>query len=90
VNHLTRDPVLRGGKIRLPQRPEVSSKQATPLPLPNGLRQPPNYPQSAKICVNHLIRYPVSEDFMWKTKASGGNQNHLKDRKISLKIKSWP
>ena len=31
----------RGGKVRLPQRPEVSSKQATQLPLPNGLRQPP-------------------------------------------------
>ena len=30
----------RGGKIRLPQRPEVSSKQATPLPLPNRFRQP--------------------------------------------------
>jgi len=29
-----------GGKIRLPQRPEVSSEQATALPLPNGLRQP--------------------------------------------------
>jgi hypothetical protein len=37
---LTRDPVPRGGKVRLPQRPEVSSKQATPLPLPNRLRQP--------------------------------------------------
>jgi len=40
VNRLTQEPVLRGGKVRLPQRPEVSSKQATPLPLPNGLRQP--------------------------------------------------
>ena len=29
-----------GGKVRLPQRPEVSYKQATPLPLPNRLRQP--------------------------------------------------
>ena len=37
---LTRDPVPRGGKVRLPQRPEVSPKQATPLPLPNRLRQP--------------------------------------------------
>ena len=35
-----RDPVPRGGKVRLPQRPEVSPKQATPLPLPNRLRQP--------------------------------------------------
>jgi len=42
---LTRDPVHWGGKVRLPQRPEVSSKQATPLPLPNGLRQPLNYPR---------------------------------------------
>jgi hypothetical protein len=33
-----------GGKIRLPQRPEASPKQATPLPLPNGLRQPLTYP----------------------------------------------
>ena len=32
-----------GGKVRLPQRPEVSSKQATPLPLPNRLRQPIDY-----------------------------------------------
>jgi len=39
-NHVTRDPVPWGGKVRLPQRPEVSSKQATPLPLPNRLRQP--------------------------------------------------
>ena len=31
-----------GGKVRLPQRPEVSPKQATPLPLPNRLRQPLN------------------------------------------------
>jgi len=30
----------RGSKVRFPQRPEVSSQQATPLPLPNGLRQP--------------------------------------------------
>jgi len=28
------------GKVCLPQRPEVSSEQATALPLPNGLRQP--------------------------------------------------
>jgi len=46
---LSREPVPWGGKVRLPQRPEVSSKQATPLPLPNGLRQPPNLPQSAFI-----------------------------------------
>ncbi len=39
----SRDPVSRGGKVRLPQRPEVSSKQATPLPLPNRLRQPLNH-----------------------------------------------
>ena len=32
-----------GGKFRLPQRPEVSSKQATPLPLPNRLWQPLDY-----------------------------------------------
>jgi hypothetical protein len=30
----------------LPQRPEVSPKQATPLPLPNRLRQPLIYTQS--------------------------------------------
>jgi hypothetical protein len=41
----SRDPVPRGGKVRLPQRPEVSSKQATPLPLPNRLRQPLYYPR---------------------------------------------
>ena len=34
-----------GGKVPLPQRPEVSSKQATPLPLPNRLRQPSNNPR---------------------------------------------
>jgi len=45
VNRVTRDPVPWGGKVRLPQRPEVSPKQATPLPLPNRLRQPFNYPR---------------------------------------------
>jgi len=44
-----------GGKVRLPQRPEVSSKQATPLPLPNRLRQP----NPVSICVNLLTRDPV-------------------------------
>ena len=46
ITGLTRDPVPWGGKVRLPQRPEVSPKQATPLPLPNRLRQP-NKRQSA-------------------------------------------
>jgi len=32
--------VPRGGKVCLPQRPKVSPQQATPLPLPNRLRQP--------------------------------------------------
>ena len=36
----SRDPVTWGGKICLPQRPEVSFKQATPLHLPNRLQQP--------------------------------------------------
>ena|GEM_PF-2728542 len=39
-DEMTRDPVPWGGKVRLPQRPEVSSKQPTPSPLPNRLRQP--------------------------------------------------
>gem|GEM_PF-5227367 len=39
---VTRDPVPGGWQVRLPQRPEVSSKQATPSPLPNRLRQPLN------------------------------------------------
>ena len=43
LNRLTRDPAPWGGKVRLPQRPEVSPKQATPLPLPNRLRQPLTY-----------------------------------------------
>jgi len=53
----------------LPQRPEVSSKQATPLPLPNRLRQPRGFPinpiranlrlLSAYICVNLMPREPV-------------------------------
>ena len=30
----------------MPQRPEVSPKQATPLPLPDRLRQPLNYTNS--------------------------------------------
>jgi len=58
VNHLTRDPVPRGGKVRLPQRPEVSPKQATPLPLPNRLRQPPNLPQSA-LFIRVNLREPL-------------------------------
>ena len=43
VNRLTWDPVLRGGKVRLPQRPEVSSQTGNLLPLPNRLRQPLKY-----------------------------------------------
>ena len=49
VKRVTRDPVLWGGKVRLPQRPEVSSKQATPLPLPNRLRQPSSYTNYHKL-----------------------------------------
>jgi hypothetical protein len=58
VNPLTRDPVSRGGKVRLPQRPEVSPKQATPLPLPNRLRQP-------------LIWQPEGGNVQAKSKVSG-------------------
>jgi len=47
-----------GGKVRLPQRPQVSSKQATPLPLPNRFRQPFNYPRSSA---------PLSRISAWTT-----------------------
>jgi hypothetical protein len=51
VNRVTRDPVPWGGIFRLPQRPEVSSKQATPLPLSNRLRQPLNYTKLIQLSV---------------------------------------
>ena len=59
-----RDPVHRGGKVRLPQRPEVSSKQATPLPLPNRLRQPlikqdmGKQPALKQISPDYILRHP--------------------------------
>ncbi len=46
-----------GWQNLLPQRPEASPKQATPLPLPNGLRQPEpgNKPRPAPKQVHQVV-----------------------------------
>jgi len=60
---MTRDPIPWGGKVRLPQRPEVSSKQTSAAPARNRPQKTPIRGNlrllSAYICENHVTRDPV-------------------------------